>query len=119
MKILFKAFLIILFGACNNPNTGKYKSDSVGWKITDFEEKKSITLIPDSTKAYAAIVIKVIGNTDDTIMIKRGEGNYDIKLSGQIDTTISYDYYGSFTRYFEFEPYLSKNGNLQINIDMY
>ena len=120
MKILFNVFLIIIFCACNNTNTGEYKSDSVVWKITDFEEKKSIILKPDSTKTYAALVIKVLGNTEDTIKIKRDKGFYDIILSGQIDTIIRQDYYGNnISYYFEFDPYMSKNGSLQINIDMY
>lgn len=116
MKTLIKGLLIILFWACNNTNTDQKR---VVWNITDFHEKKSITLKPDSTVAYSSIVIKVKGHTQDTIIIKRDEGYYDIKLSGKIDTIIPLDYYGSYNQFFEFDPYLNKSGDLHITIDMY
>lgn len=120
MKILIKTLIIlILCCSCNFNKSVVSDSDSLTWKIKNFEEKKSRTLKPDINKTYAAIVIKVLGETNDTIKIKRDDGYYEIKLSGEIDTVISSDYYGSVDRYFEFDPYLSKDGYLEINIDMY
>ena len=120
MKILIKTLIIlILCCSCNFKKSVVSDSDSLTWKIKNFEEKKSRTLKPDTNKTYAAIVITVLGETNDTIKIKRDDGYYEIKLSGEIDTVISSDYYGSVDRYFEFDPYLSKDGYLEINIDMY
>lgn len=120
MKIFIKIlFILFLYCSCNFNKSVVSSSDSLTWKIKNFKEKKSRILKPDTNKAYSAVVIKVIGKTNDTIKIKRNEGYYEINLSGEIDTIISSDYYGTYDQYFEFDPYLSKDGYLEINIDMY
>ncbi len=81
MKTLIKGLLIILFCACNNANTDQRR---VVWKINDFNEKKSITLKPDPTIAYSAIVIKVKSHTQDTIFIKRDEGYMILNYLGKL-----------------------------------
>lgn len=118
MKIILNILVLLVLNSCGFNDGDKNKNDQVTWHITDFSEKKSITLKPDSSRNYAAIQIKMTGSTNDTIKILRDAGYYDIKLSGKFDTIISSDYYGLYDHYFEFDPYRCSDGDLKVTIKM-
>lgn len=117
MREIIIILTILVLASCSGKKD-KYMHDKITWEIESFNSKRSAILKPDSTKAYSSIIIKVEGETNDTIKIRRDQGLYDINLSGEIDTIISGDYYGKMDQYFEFDPYKCSDGNIEIDIEM-
>lgn len=105
-KILIILFLI--FSCARNQN-----KDFSRFTITDFSNKRIDTLKPLSSKSYSSFYIKVNGFSNDTIKIKR-KGYHDIILSGNIDTLVNGDYYGTENIIWLFEPYKATKGELKI-----
>jgi hypothetical protein len=108
----FTILIIIgfVFISCNNKDYRKFT-------VVDFSKKRIDTLIPYKNKTYVSFVIKVKGYTNDTVKIKR-IGFFDIKLSGQLDTIINYDYYGSHNIKCVFDPYKATEGKLKIEYSL-
>lgn len=104
--------LIILFSSCLS-KTKDYRK----FTVVDFSKKRIDTLIPYKNKTYVSFVIKVKGYTNDTVKIKR-IGYFDIILSGQLDTIINYDYYGSHNIKCVFDPYKATEGKLKIEYSL-
>jgi len=103
IKILIISFLV--FASC-----GK---DYRKFTITDFSKKRIDTLRPYGYKSYVSYYIKIKGHTNDSIKIFR-KGYYDIILSGNIDTLINGDYYGTEKVIWVFDPYNATEGELEI-----
>lgn len=108
----FTILIIIgfVFFSCNNKDYRKFT-------VVDFSKKRIDTLIPYKNKTYVSFVIKVKGYTNDTVKIKR-IGYFDIILSGQLDTIINYDYYGSHNIKCVFDPYKATEGKLKIEYSL-
>lgn len=81
--------------------------------ITDFSKSQTFTLTPNNSKSYSAFIIKIQGETNDSISIFK---NQFVKLNGKIDTTFSIDYYGGNDAVFFFHPYKSTKGKLLIKM---
>ena len=114
MKKAFICFVILsLVISCDCHNC----RDNRKFIVEDFSKKRVDTLIPYKNKTYVSFVIRVKGNVDDTIKIKR-EGYYEILLSDKVDTSINGDYYGTEDIIWTFDPYKAKTGKLEIEYSL-
>ncbi len=111
MKCFF-ILIILFFSSCCYE-----KNDTRTFEVLDFSKERIDTLIPLNNKSYVSYFIKVKGFSNDTILFKSNYF-YDIKLSGEIDTIISGDYYGKDTIIISFKPYKAINGNLKIKYSL-
>lgn len=102
-------FLGFLFISCNK--------DYRKFTVTDFSKVRVDTLVPYKNKTYVSFIIKVKGFSDDTIKIKR-DGYYDIKFSGEVDTLLNSDYYGTHDVICIFDPYKATEGELEIEYSL-
>lgn len=85
-------------------------------KIKEFNEKITDTLYPVKDGSYAIKIIKIKGYVDDSIYVSEGgEGSYKLYFKHTIDTVIKgSDYYGTHPAVFKFDPYKTKEGDLEI-----
>jgi len=109
-RITILIIIGFVFISSNNKDYRKFT-------VVDFSKKRIDTLIPYKNKTYVSFVIKVKGYTNDTVKIKR-IGYFDIILSGQLDTIINYDYYGSHNIKCVFDPYKATEGKLKIEYSL-
>lgn len=109
-KYLFLIGLFILT-SCNK--------DRAKVTITDFSKSQKVTLTPYNWKMYSMLNLKVKGYTNDTILIKsEGVYNFNIRLSGKIDTIFKTDYYGEGVMTYTILPYKATKGELEIDINL-
>lgn len=101
--------LFVLILSC----ASKQNEDYLKFRLIDFSKKRTDTLTPLKSKSYNSFYIKAKGFSNDSIKIKRN-GYYDIILSGNIDTLINGDYYGTENIIWTFEPYKATKGELEI-----
>ena len=109
-RVVFIFLTLILMTSCD-------RTDKKKFIVTDFSKKRIDTLIPYKDKSYAVFFIEVKGFSNDSIKIKRKD-HYDIKLIGDIDTIVRYDYYGGNNVIVEFDPYKATEGNLEIEYNL-
>lgn len=83
------------------------------YTVTDANETIIDTLYPIKDKNYTTKIIKLMGETNDSIYISVDKG-YKIYFIGNIDTSVNLDYYGKYPVIFEFNPYKATNVNLNI-----
>ena len=107
-------FLICCFFSCGNINSNREKT----YEITKFDKPILDTLTPIKGGNYSVKEIKVLGYTDDTIIVSFGKGYYKHYLTKKIDTVFSTDYYGTKKAIFIFEPYRAKNGSLKLKFSI-
>jgi len=112
MKIRLLFVSIIVFLSCNSK-----KSDHIRFNLIDFTKKRIDTLKPLENKSYVSYYVKVKGYTNDTIRIT-SKFFYDIKLSGNIDTLFSGDYYGKDEIVLTLKPYKAKKGKLEVEYSL-
>ncbi len=113
MKKIIPVLAIFLLISCGTST----RKDRKKFTITDFSNIRVDTLIPYENKSYFAYIIKIKGEVDDTVKIKR-EGYYDVILSGTIDTLLNGDYYGTETVIWTFDPYRATKGKLEIEYSL-
>lgn len=106
-KIIVLSIISSVLISCNR--------DYRNFTITDFSQKRIDTLIPYEHKTYVSFVVKVRGCVNDTIKIK---GEYNISLSGKIDTLLNGDYYGTHDVICIFDPYIATEGELEIEYSL-
>ncbi|WP_373060257.1 hypothetical protein [Zunongwangia sp. H14] len=108
--ILIASILVII--SCND--------DREKMKITDFSQKKIVTLEPYKLKPYSMLNIKVKGYTNDTVRINYNlYGGTNFYLSGKIDTLlVQTDYYGEGPVTLIFDPYRANEGELEIEFNL-
>jgi hypothetical protein len=94
--------------------------DKTHIEITNFSEKKVVTLEPYKWKPYAMLSIKVKGYTNDTIRLNYNlYGGTDFYLSGKLDTLlVQTDYYGEGPITLIFDPYIATEGKLEIEFNL-
>jgi hypothetical protein len=110
MKNLIIIFLIsVSILSCDKTK----RSDLKKIKLIDFTQKKIDTLIPYKSKTYYSYYVKVKGEINDSVKIKRKD-HYDIILIGNIDTLINGDYYGNEKIIWVFDPFKATKGELEI-----
>lgn len=109
MKKIISLLAILLIFSCEIYTSKDHKK----FTVTDFSKKRVDTLIPYENKSYFAYYIKVRGQINDSIKIQR-KGHFDVILSGNVDTLLNGDYYGTDTIIWTFDPYRANRGKLEI-----
>lgn len=110
--ICFILLFSISLSCMNSPRT-----DRVSYSVSDFTKMRVDTLKPIPDEMYVAYYIKVSGQVNDTVKF-HSPGLYDIVLSGEIDTLINSDYYGTHDMIWIFNPYKATSGKLEIEISL-
>ena len=108
---LFKPFTAIFILLLMNCNKVQQKI-----KITDFSKTHEIHLEAKEKETYSSFIVKIKGETNDSVSVRMCDNCFDYKLSGRIDTTFSSDFYGGkgATSKFLIAPYKATSGNLLI-----
>ena len=85
-------------------------------QITDFSKTHEIHLEAKEKGTYSSFIVKIKGETNDSVSVRMCDNCFDYKLSGRIDTTFSSDFYGGkgATAKFLIAPYKATSGNLLI-----
>jgi len=114
MKKIIPLLAIILMFSCGTST----RQDLMKFTVTDFSNIRVDTLIPYENKSYVAHIIRIKGEVDDTVKIKREEFYYYLILPGKVDTLLNWDYYGTETVIWTFDPYRAKKGKLEIEYSL-
>ncbi|MDT0554035.1 hypothetical protein [Urechidicola vernalis] len=110
-KLYFSLILLCLY-SCSE------KTDRIQFTVENFSKGRIDTQKPYPNKSYTKALIRVKGFCNDSIIIKEQGDTYNFKFSGNIDTILQMEYYGTYNKIFLFNPYRCTNGKLLIEYDL-